>query len=76
MLCVGDSKDTLDDISDSEALVHSLAEAINAIDVLQCFVRLNEGAERALNALVEFESHAQPLVCANTQAKITNYFRN
>lgn len=49
---------------------------MDAIDIVQRFVRLLEAAERALHALAEFEGHAQLPMCANTRAKHMDYFRN
>lgn len=76
VLCVDDCNNTLDDFSNSELLVLSSAQTMDAIDVLQCFARLHEGAKQALHALAEFESHSQPLMRGNTKTGIMDYSRN
>lgn len=72
----GNCNDALDNVGGTEQLVQSSARVIDMIDIMRRFVGSHEGAEQVLNALPEFESLAQPLMCANTQAKITDYFRN
>lgn len=76
MLYAGVCNDALDNVSNSELIVPSSAQAMDAIDIVQRFVRLLEAAERALHALAEFEGHAQLPMCANTRAKHMDYFRN
>lgn len=63
---MGDCHNALEDVCDSELLVLSLGHAVDAIGVLQRFGGPHEGAKRAVHALAEFESQAQPLMCKHT----------
>lgn len=67
VLCAGNCNDALGNVGDSQPLVPSSAQAMDAIDNLRCFAGSHEGDKRALHAVAKFESHAWPLTCANTR---------